>query len=224
LLLTVACRDAADGVRTEYVGAYPFTASERRTITRIAEDAARDARRHLPALPQRIIFQARSGKDVIPEIGATAVASSPEFVRWTVDAARPEGVITIAENNLRATLFHEFHHLVRGTTQPIGSLMEHVIAEGMATAFERDFAGATYPWGQYPADVTTWVEELRLLPPEAEWRDWIAKTRPDGRRWVGMRAGTYLVDQAMKTLHRTSAQLVSVPAGEILAAAGVPPR
>jgi hypothetical protein len=36
-----------------------------------------------------------------------------------------------------------------------------------------------------------------------------------------MRAGTYLVDRAMKTLNRTSAELVSAPTAEILAAAGV---
>ena len=34
-----------------------------------------------------------------------------------------------------------------------------------------------------------------------------------------MKAGTYLVDRAMKQLNRTSAELVAMPTAEILAAA-----
>ncbi|MGH9218490.1 MAG: hypothetical protein ACRD1W_04275 [Vicinamibacterales bacterium] len=131
LLGISSCRDTTPGIRTEFIGAYPFTATERRVIARVAGDAAREARQHLPA-------------------------------------------------------------------------------------FERDFAGASPPWGQYPDDVSTWVDELLMQPPGTRPADWIAKPHEDGRRWIGMRAGTYLVDVAMKRLHRTSAELVSTPAEAIL--------
>ena len=216
----VACRDTTEGLRTQFVGSYEFSTTERRTIARIAGAATRDARQHLTGLAPPITLQVRSGKEVIPEIGAGAEVSAPEFVRWTVDADRPEGVVKIAESYLRQTLFHEFHHLVRYTVSPAYGLMDSVISEGMATAFERDFGAAPVPWGEYPDDVSKWVDELLKLPPDAKRSDWIFR-HPDGRRWIGMRAGTYLVDRAMQQLNRTSAELVAMPTAGILAAANV---
>jgi hypothetical protein len=217
-----ACRDTTTGVRTQFFGAYPFSATERRTIARIAGAATLEARRHLPSLAPQIILQVHSGQDVIPEIGATAAAMPPDAIRWTVDPKHPQGVATIAENHLRGALFHEFHHLVRGTTGGPVSLMDHVVTEGLATAFERDFAGVSRPWSEYPRDVSTWVNELLKQPADANRADWLFQ-HPDGRRWIGMRAGTYLADRAMKATGKTSAELVSTPTGEIIAAAGSRP-
>lgn len=132
-----ACRDTNEGVRTQFVGSYAFSATERRTISRIAGLTAIEARRHLPALASPITLRVQSGKDVIPEIGATAEVAPPDWVVWTVDADRPEGVVKIAETHLRGALFHEFHHLVRGTANTYRTLMDRVITEGLATAFER---------------------------------------------------------------------------------------
>lgn len=218
LCLFGACRDTTTGIRTQFVGSYAFSATERRTIARNAGAAAAEARGHLPTLAPQITLQVRSGKDVIPELGATAVAVPPDWVSWTVDPDNPQGVVKIAETHLRAALFHEFHHLVRGTAINPKTLMDHVVTEGLATAFERDFAGVSQPWAQYPDDVSTWVDELLEQPPTANRSDWLFR-HPDGRRWIGLRAGTYLVDAAMKRLNRSSAELVTTPTDEILAAA-----
>ena len=215
----IGCRDTVEGVRTEFVGSYPFTPAERRTIARIAGATAIEVRKHLPALAPQITLRVQSGKDVIPELGATAAAGPPDWVSWTVDAGHPQGVLKIAEAHLRGALFHEFHHLVRGSTIPPTTLMDHVITEGLATAFERDSAGVPRPWADYSSDVSKWVDELLLQPPAAKRNDWLFR-HPDGRRWIGFKAGTYLVDQAMKGLERSSAELVATPTSEILAAAG----
>jgi hypothetical protein len=215
---SLSCSDSSEGVRTQFIGSYTFTASERRAIARIAGDAAIEARRHLPALPVQLTLQVRSGKDVIPEIGATASALPPDWVVWTVDPDHTRGVLAIAESELRATLFHEFHHLVRFVTNSPETLMDRAIGEGLATAFERDFAGVARPWAKYPDEVAAWVEELQTLPPSAKRDEWMIK-HPDGRRWIGMRAGTYLVDVAMQKTNRTSASLVALPTSEIIAAA-----
>ena len=212
-----ACSSSSNGVQTQFVGSYAFSATERRTIARIAGLAAIDARRHLPALASRITLRVQSGKDVIPELGATAAATSPDWVSWTVDSDNPDGVVKIAETHLRAALFHEFHHLVRGSAVSPQTLIDHVVTEGLATAFERDFAGVSPLWAQYPSDVSNWVHELMQQPPGANRADWLSR-HPDGRRWIGLRAGTYLVDVAMKRLNRSSAELVSTPTDEILAA------
>lgn len=213
-----ACRDTVEGVRTQFVGNYPFTPTERRTIARIAGAAALEVRRHLPALPPQITLQVESGKDVIPELGATAVAAPPDWIRWTVDVNRPEGVVKIAEAHLRGALFHEFHHLVRGGAIDSATLMDHVITEGLASAFERDFAGVSRPWTDYSSEVSQWVDELLAQPPTANHNEWLFR-HPDGRRWIGFKAGTYLVDQAAQRLKRSSAELVVTPTDEILSAA-----
>lgn len=213
-----SCSDATEGVRTQFVGSYPFTPAERRAIARIAGAAAIEARRHLPALPHQITLQVRSGPDVIPELGATAAAVPPDWIVWTVDPEHADGVVTIANKHLRAAMFHEFHHLVRSAKIETHTLIDRVISEGLATAFERDFAGVSPPWGQYPDEVAKWVDELLAQPPTAKPDEWLIR-HPDGRRWIGMRAGTYLVDVAMKKLNRTSAELASTPTSEILASA-----
>src|SRR5688572_679728 len=94
--LAIACQDAAQGVRTQFIGAYSFTPAERRTITRIATDTAIEVRRHLPALPAQLTLRVESGKNVSPEIGALGTAGI-DWVFWTVDPERPEGVVKIAE-------------------------------------------------------------------------------------------------------------------------------
>ena len=220
LCVAAACRDTTDGIRTEFVGSYAFSATERRTIARIAGLATLEARRHLPALPSQLLLQVRSGTDVIPEVGASATIAGSEFVRWTVDPGRAEGVVTIAERHLRGALLHEFHHLVRANAVAVASLMDRVVIEGLATAFERDIAGGSPPWGQYPDDVESWVQELLAQPDSPG--DWLFQ-HPDGRPWFGMRAGTYLADRAMKALNRTAAELATTPTAEILVAAGVTP-
>jgi hypothetical protein len=214
-----ACSDTTEGVRTQFVGAYAFTPAERRAIARIAGAAAVEVRHHLPALPGQITLQVRSGTDIIPELGAGATALPPDWIVWTVDPGHPDGVLAIAEKHLRAALFHEFHHLVRLATISDNTLIDRVITEGLATAFERDVAGVTPPWGQYPDDVSTWVDELMAPPATASANEWIFR-HPDGRRWIGMRAGTHLVDLAMAKLNRTSAELATASAKDILAAAG----
>jgi hypothetical protein len=44
---------------------------------------------------------------------------------------------------------------------------------------------------------------------------------PDGRRWIGYRAGTYIADRAIAASSRSAAELVQTPTGEILSLAGI---
>ncbi|WP_176243651.1 DUF2268 domain-containing putative Zn-dependent protease [Halomonas sp. CSM-2] len=178
-----------------------------------------EVRELLPELPSRICLVVYTGPGVIPEIGSAGSPLAPGLVSWTLDPSRPEGVLTMVHSHLRSTLFHEFHHLVRGHLitggKPVSSFMEGVISEGLATAFERDAAGSQPLWGQYPPEVEAWVDELKSLPLSAPYADWMFR-HPDGRRWIGYRAGTYLVDQAIAASDASAAQLVSVPAAEII--------
>jgi uncharacterized protein YjaZ len=85
----------------------------------------------------------------------------------------------------------------------------------MATAFARDYSGEKAPWAEYPADVEEWVRQLQNLPSEARYEEWMF-AHPDGRRWIGYRAGTFLVDQAMARAKKTSIDLIGASAQEII--------
>ena len=142
----------------------------------------------------------------------------PPYIRalWRVDPSR--GVLSLVQTDLRPFLFYEFHYLVRAKAVPSTSLMDDVVAEGMATAFERDFAGASPPWGIYPRDVDDWAKELMALPVKAPADEWITQptSANGGRRWMGLRAGTYLVDRATRASGKSSAELVTTSTQNIL--------
>jgi hypothetical protein len=218
LLLTTYASCGARNVDVVFyvVDGYRFSWADRRAIERIAEATAVEVRKVLPALSPRLILRVRTGKKVIDETGETGEVNPPDVVYWTLDPGRPEGVGGIVATQLRPSLFHEFHHLVRAAA--VGNdhtLLEEAVTEGLATVFERDLTGALAPWGSYPADVATWVAEFRALPSGAAHDRWMVR-HPDGRRWIGYKVGTYLVDRAMKASGRSAADLVSVPTDDIL--------
>lgn len=194
---------------------YEFSRTERQDIQEIVDATAREVRRVLPALPEQLVLRVNAGPKVIPETGETGSTFSTNVVYWTVDPNQLGGVEAIVHRQLRLTLFHEFHHLVRSMSVKTTTLMDEVISEGMATVFERDFGGASVPWGAYPDNVSDWVDELRALPPTASRTDWMRR-HPDGRRWIGYKAGTYLVDRAMRSSGKSSAELASTPTDEVI--------
>lgn len=216
LLLLAATTGACGPREVEVVFYDDFSWREQRQIERIATDTASEVRRLLPALPRNLIIRAQMGEHVVPETGETGTAAQPNIVYWTVDPKRNGGVIAIARAHLRASLFHEFNHLVRGAGAGTNhAVVDRVISEGLATVFERDSAGAPVPWGAYPPEVESWVPEILALPPDAPQEAWMFR-HPDGRRWIGYKVGTFLVDRAVRRSLRSAADLVSLPTQEIL--------
>jgi hypothetical protein len=226
LLLILAC--AACTEREVTVDFYPgdgheLTRRERNAIQTIADATAVEVRHLLPALPKQLVLGVETGTKVIDETGETAVARSPNTVYWTVDASRTGGAAAIIEKQLRATLFHEFHHLVRDGHIERTTLLDAAVAEGLATAFERDQTGVPVPWGEYPENVSEWVTELMAVPATEDPRRWMFR-HPDGRRWIAYKVGTYLVDRAVSASGKTPAELVVTSTRELvdLARSGSP--
>jgi hypothetical protein len=203
-------------IRVEFKASsrHVFRPEEQAAIRAICDRAELEAREHLRGLPLTLWLTVEESSVVIPEYGSSGAALDRTHVRWRVDATRPEGVIEIAELLLRATLFHELHHLARGWVKVSAGtrppLMDAVVSEGLATSFERDAAGHRAPWGEYPPEVRAWVDELLALPDDAPYGQWMFR-HADGRRWVGYRAGTFLADQVMARVRRSAAQLVRAP-------------
>jgi hypothetical protein len=71
--------------------------------------------------------------------------------------------------------------------------------------------GRTPPWGVYPPEAGIWLAEVLALPPDAE-----PGALPAGPRWKSFKIGTYAVDRAVATTRRSLADLVGVPADDIL--------
>ena len=225
MTVTMSCGTAERGVSVNFDDSvHAFTDAERKVIANIADSTFDEVRALLPALAKSVTLDVASGTQVIPETGELGAATAPGRIAWIVDAGRPGGVEAIAKMWLRATLFHEMHHVARGYVMnggaPPRSFMDGVVSEGLATAFQRDAAGADVPWATYPDEVELWVDELRSLPLHAPYPDWMFQ-HPDGRRWIGYRAGTYIADRAIAASGRSAADLVGTPAAEILALAGV---
>ena len=177
-----------------------------------------------PVKSRRFTFQQLLGHppSVIPETGETAGAVGRDKVIWTVDPTRLGGVVATANRELRLTLLHEFHHLVRGCCgeAQFTSYMDHVINEGMATVFERDVGGVQPPWGEYPDDLADWVLEIMAWPTHpGDNPEWMTR-QLDGRRWMEHKTGAYLVDQAISASAKSAADFALTPTEEIIRLAG----
>lgn len=212
-VLALGCGRA--DVEIEYRAGYSFSRTERRTVQQVADRAAADVRRLLPGLPADLRITVQAGSRVIPETGETGSIGLPGAVYWTVDPTHEGGVIAVVNAQLRATLFHEWYHLVREAKFATESLVDRAINEGLATAFERDAGGQPTPWGAYPAEVETWTREFLALPADAPFRDWMYQ-HPDGRRWIGYKVGTSLADRASRASGLSVADLAAASTKEII--------
>jgi hypothetical protein len=215
-MIAVLFLDADDGRH--------FPRDARDAILEACAGAEPEVRALLPSLPVAIELAAQTGGSVLPQTGERGCAVTPGRIDWIVDPSAPGGIAAVARAQLRATLFHELHHLARGWVKSGGaapvSFMDGVVSEGLATAFERDFGGRRPPWGDPTDDVAAWVAELRALPLSAPYHHWMFR-HPDGRQWIGYRAGTYVADRAIAASGRSAAALVRVAAAEVLALAGL---
>jgi hypothetical protein len=218
LLAPKSCTPPQVVVHYERDGGRRLSGAERNVIERIANDTATEVRHFLPALPTHLELMVRTGTKVILETGENAATFPPDYVSWTVDPHLAGGVEGTARRELRGTLFHEFYHLVREQTIRGMSPLDRTVGEGLATAFERDAAGAPVPWGRYSDDVSAWATEFMAVPNEdAKFDEWMAG-HPE-RQWAGFKVGTYLADAASTTSRKTAAELVVLPTSTIVAMA-----
>jgi len=222
---TVAPGLSAQTIAVEFAGDADASAEDRDVIRTIAEATYQEVREILPELTGTVRLSVSAGPEVIPETGDGAAALEPGHVLWVADPSRAGGIAGVARERLRVSLYHELHHLARGYVMSGGSspisLLDSVVSEGLATAFARDAAGEEPLWGAYPDNVDDWVEELRAAPAHdtESYGTWMYE-HPDGRRWIGYRAGTYIADRAIAASGLSAAELVSTPTEEILRLAG----
>jgi hypothetical protein len=190
---------------------------DRMLVTLIAEAAEREARPHLPQLPQHLLLRVQPGEsfEVDEDTGDNTAVLGPDAIMWTVDPSRAGGVTIVALNELRASLFHVWHHMVRDAARAQTNMLDRAVREGLALAFERDCARSWNPRGRYGDEAAQWVDELRDAPEDLPIDQWTERNA-HGRQWVVERAGTYLVDRALRATGKSASELATTPTAVIL--------
>jgi len=158
---------------------------------------------------------------VMPEYGTGGYTYDAEFIEITFDKTVPFGV-EHALKSFYETVFHEGSHAARyNSTEFDGRFINSIVTEGLATVFERDHANYLPLYGQYEDGATMkhWYKEVSVC----DWdkRDELMFEHPDGRKWIGYKTGTWLIDRALSGSGKSVVDLMHLPADDIIRLAGL---
>lgn len=183
-----------------------------------------EARKLLSALPPTIqIYFSDYG--ILEETGIGAYAYSSEIITISLDPDFEDKEKQKAA--IRPTVFHEAFHLCQKFTMENGpfSAIDNAIYEGMATVFEREYAGVFEQYGDYrqtpEIKVLQWIEALKELSVEEFAEEKIYEAwkfyHPELKeRWIVYRVGTWIVDQVLTKHNLSILDLSTKTAAEVL--------
>lgn len=171
-------------------------------VKNVVSEAAEESSKLLPNLSKNVNIVICTGDWVIYETGGNGWSYNKDLLILTLDPDF-KGDREIQQSYISATVYHELNHCSRYASKyTTNSFMESAIMEGLATVFERDYGKSKPQWGIYDAaECKKWVKEIRDLGKDINHGEYMY-THSDGRRWIGYKTGTYLVDQAVKNSGR----------------------
>lgn len=219
-VLLSACAPSRIQVEFYTVDGHEFSLWQRACISWIAEAAEREVRSRLPQLPESLLLRVQAGQpfEVDEHTGDNTAVLGPNAIMWTVDPRHMGSVVGVALRELRVSLFHEWHHMVRDSALAQTNMLDRAVREGLALAFERDCAHSLNPRARYDRSAAQWIDELREAPDDISMDEWMERYA-QGRRYVVARAGTYLVDRALQASGKSASQLATTPTAAIVALA-----
>lgn len=167
---------------------------------------------------------------LIDETGTGGFAYAANELTLAFDMNFPDKALQ--RKDLRATIFHESFHLVQGHTQEspratYTTALDNAIYEGCAVVFEREYAGATPLWGLYDqhgsSTLMRWRAELQQIPIETYldaktniWEKWAFYDEVSNERWRLYKAGTWIVDQALRESGKNILELRTLSSTDII--------
>jgi uncharacterized protein YjaZ len=153
---------------------------------------------------------------LIEETGDNARTLNSEFIELAFDPTRDTKGLKVILSGVRPAVYHEMNHAARFNI-PIfhKTFLDNCVLEGLATVFTRDYAGEDAGWAKYPKNVADWLQEIVDKNDMFYWQHYMFK-HPDGRRWMGYKVGTYIIDQAMKNSGKSVIELTKLECKDIL--------
>lgn len=170
-------------------------------VRKAAEKAASEVTEIIPFVPSyvNLVLHPVPKGEAIPETGVGGMTYSDEYssVFFESDVRYGKGQLL---EEVRTTTYHELTHAATFQYEPWqpGALYG-AVAEGLATVFERDYAGSSPLWGKYESDDTMqgWLGELKKLPVgDSKNMDYFIK-HSDGRKWIVYKTGTWIIDKLL---------------------------
>lgn len=197
-----------------------FSQREVEAVVREAYNKASDL---LPTLSKYLNIVIRPNKNnYIKETGDNGYTYDSELIIIEFSPTLPYGKEDLI-NNIENAVFHECNHAARyrwlysqGVFEP--TIIDAGIHEGLATVFAGEYANGISPWGKYEDDATMqkWIEEIKQADKSGDsWSAW-GFDRPDGRKWIGYKTGTWIVDAAMQKSGKSVIDLTCVLSKDIL--------
>ena len=167
-------------------------------------------------LPKDLTFLVQvSVWECIPETGEGGYTKNSRLIILSLDPGLPYGEEYLLKT-LKSTVFHELNHAVRYESSLWHKdFTDSCIMEGLATVFERDYGKSKPLYGHYKvAESKKWLKEITAFKDNYNWGDYMFK-HPDGRRWIGYKVGTFIIDESIKNSGKSILDLTLLECVEI---------
>tara|TARA_R110000851_G_scaffold249172_4_gene401682 strand:+ start:65 stop:805 length:741 start_codon:yes stop_codon:yes gene_type:complete len=204
-----------------------FTKSQKVFIREVISKSEKEVRNLLPNLPDsiKVIVEAVDWDlDIVNGVTGRTETNHPPLVLVQISHNYKGGVIDSVYQGIKATVFHEFHHLSRGWAIQDNKfsygIPNAMVNEGLAVAFTEIYTGNINDVNSYPKEADRWVKEVLALPLDADYAQWVMGEHPDGRTYIGYRTGNFLVRRAMKKSGKSILELSNLTPNEIIKLAG----
>lgn len=182
------------------------------------EDAYEQVSELLPFGSKHINFFVQPREhSLVPETEDAGYTVNSEFVTLAFNPT----TFAKALDNIKGTVFHEMNHAARYNI-PIfhKEFIDNCIMEGLATVFAREHADYDAPWAHYPTEAVDWIKEIIRQGAKID-RDQYMYEHADGRRWIGYKIGTYIIDESISNSGKTIVELTQMECNDILSLAKI---
>ncbi len=204
-----------------------FTEPQKEFIREVIINSEKEVRNLLPELPDSIkviVENVDWNLDIVGGVTGRAETNSPPLVLLQISNNYSGGIIDSVKLAIKATIFHEFHHLSRGWAiqdNKFGpGIPNAMVNEGLAVAFTEIYTGSINKANAYTDEADNWAKEILALPLDASYSNWVVGEHPDGRTYIGYRTGNFLARKAMTMSGKNILELSELMPDEIIKLAG----
>ena len=237
LIIPFACIISCNSISKKYTPATveivfqedvsQFSEPQKDFIREVIIGSEKKVRKLLPDLPDSVkvvIENVDWDLDAVDGVTGRAESNSPPLVIVQISNKYRNGIIDSISSGLKATIFHEFHHLSRGWAIKDNKFSHGIpnamVNEGLAVVFTEIYTGNFQEVNAYTSEADSWVKEIMALPLDASYSDWVMGEHPDGRTYIGYRAGNFLIRKAMLDSGKNILELSTLEPNEIIELAG----